>query len=91
MGTIATVVSDQQLEVKLRELQTEATSFRKKLEDDTNKLAAARAEQRSIVDGIARGTVKESEAPRNQSEIDSIEISDRRLQLGPCRQAIDDE
>jgi hypothetical protein len=74
MATTATAFSDSQLEAELQRLQTEATSVRKKLDDDTQKLAAARAERQRIVDGIARGTVRESEAPRIKTEIETIEI-----------------
>jgi citrate synthase len=74
MASTATAISDSQLEAELRQLQTEAASVRKKLDDDTNKLAAARAERQRIVDGIARGTVKESDAQRVKADIETIEI-----------------
>src|ERR1700730_15246680 len=74
MATTATVVSDSQLEAELRQLQSEAGSVRKRLDDDTQKLAAARAERQRLVDGIAHGTAKESEFPRVKAEIETIEI-----------------
>src|SRR5580692_11384980 len=70
----AAVISDSQLEVQLRKLQSDAATIRKKLDDDQHKLEAAQSERQRIVDGIARGTVKESEAPRNKAEIEQLQI-----------------
>lgn len=69
----AAVISDSQLETQLRRLQSDAATVRKKLDDDQRKLEAAQSERQRIVDGIARGTVKESEAPRNKAEIEQLQ------------------
>jgi hypothetical protein len=74
MATTAIALSDQQLEAELRQLQTDSVPVRKKLDDETRKLDAARTERQRIVDGIGRGIVKESEAPRIKAEIEQIEI-----------------
>jgi hypothetical protein len=74
MATTATAISDKQLEAELRQLQDEATSIRKKLDDDTRKLEAAHTDRERIIDGIARGTVQESEAPQNKEYIEQLQI-----------------
>jgi hypothetical protein len=68
------VITDSQLEAQLRKVQADAGIVRKKLDDDQRKLDAALSERQRIVDGIARGTVKESEAPRNKVEIEQLQI-----------------
>jgi hypothetical protein len=74
MATTATALSDKQLEADLYQLQSEAKSLQKKIGDDARRLDEARSDRQRIVDGIARGAVKESEAPRIKAEIESIEI-----------------
>jgi hypothetical protein len=74
MATTATAISDKQLEAEIRQLHIEATSVRKKLEEDTRSLEAALAERERIIDGIALGTAKESEAPQIKAEIERLTL-----------------
>jgi hypothetical protein len=85
MATTVMAVSDQQLGLELHQRQAEATSIRKKIEDDAHKLEAAHAERERIVDGLTHGHSKESDVARNKSEIDHLQMrveSHNRL-LGP--------
>ena len=73
MASAATSISDKQLDAELRQLQTDATTLQKKLDDDTRKFGAASTDRQRIVEGIARGTVNESEAPANEAEIKRLQ------------------
>jgi chromosome segregation ATPase len=70
MATAATHTLDQQIS----DLERQANSVRAKLQEDTRKLNDAAAERQRIVEGIAQGTVKESEAPRVRADIERIEV-----------------
>jgi hypothetical protein len=74
MATAPTAISDKQLEAEIQTLHGEGTRIKKKIDDDTRALQAASAERERIIDGIARGTVKESEAPANKAEIEGLQI-----------------
>ncbi len=74
MATTIAALSDERLEAELKQLATEALTVRGKINADTQKLEAARAERQRIVDGIARGTVKESEGPRIEAAIRQLDI-----------------
>jgi chromosome segregation ATPase len=75
----------QQLDQQISDLERQANSARAKLQEDTRKLNEAAAERQRIVEGIAHGTVKESEAPRVKAEIERLEvrIEGHRSILGP--------
>jgi len=74
MATTVAALSDERLESELKQLATEALTVRGKINADTQKLDAARAERSRIVNGIATGTVKESEGPRIEAAIRQLEI-----------------
>src|ERR1700675_4565589 len=73
MATAATSISDKQLDADFRQLQTEAAALQKKLDDDTRKFGAANSDRQRIVEGIARGTVNESEMPANEAEVKRLQ------------------
>src|SRR5580704_5885642 len=67
-------LTDQHLETELQAQHKEIRHLRERLQAETRSLGAAQAERDRIVDGIARGTVKESEMLRVKAEIESIQI-----------------
>jgi len=73
MATAATSISDKQLDTELRQLQTDSAALQKKFDEDTRKFGAANSDRQRIVEGIARGTVNESEAPANEAEIKRLQ------------------
>jgi hypothetical protein len=77
MATATTAITDRQLEKLesgIRQLQSDAKSIRKRLDDDARSLEAALAERERIIDGIALGTAKDSEAPPIKAEIERLTL-----------------
>ena len=73
MAATAATFSDQQLESELQKLQKEISSDEGKLQEARRRLDTAKADRSRIVDGIARGTVKDAEVSRIKGDIDLIE------------------
>jgi hypothetical protein len=74
MATATAVLSEQQIEVELRQFQTEAVSIRKKLDDDMRKLEAAQAERQRLVAKIAGGAAESDVLGRVKGEMETLEI-----------------
>lgn len=73
MAATAATFSDQQLESELQKLQKEISSDEGKLQETRRRLDSAKADRSRIVDGVARGTVKDAEVSRIKGDIDLIE------------------
>jgi len=74
MVTATTALSDKQLEAELQQELQRFETVQKKLDQDNQKLQAARAERTRIVQAIPHGRAQESDVPKIEAEIRRLEV-----------------